>query len=1458
MGLLDRLSKMAKSAGTSIGNTIDVTWDVASAPWTDNDDVSIFEQFGSLLRHAGAVSNPVGFFMDDDVQKQLKKVRRGGTLYGGARNVAAWTGDLAADSVLEPVKEGLELLNTGYREVVAEPISTALTFGSLLDDPNWNAHLDGLSWLDKAATTFSKADEIAEHRSPGQAYALAMFSDIESITDDEELAEVMNEDWWNISTGLTDAVFQVALDPFSGATKAARAIRGGFKVRALQDLAANGVKSKGGAKLAEFVTETVAKHGENASAKVRSQLFPSATVRAGDQVSSLLVRAANAREGVLDLTLRTFAGSSEAFETLAHRAPHFADAAARAMQDARDYIKVNASNTSVDPNGTIRFGRLVTEPGAGTHGEAAYRLAIEAADRANEALTVVENTKNLVGVFDAVPQVTSRGVVREAYTRNNIYQANPAMRVMRVINWTKPRRALNAHEPNLDIQIQRAMQEVGATVEQQDKMRSKMIDAMTAPQRRRVIEDTHDFIVQKVAKDIGLINDEFVKRVDEIVEDGYTRFDAEALARSEGLTNDKYDTFVSEIRRLREDARGVASEKTYTTADGVERLLLEDAEGLIDDVRAPSLSTQMKNYEWLPDTRRLSYLAKKVAKNPTDPARYSGPRELTEDALSLFYSVWKPVTLFGIRTPIRVGTDETMRRIADIGLVATGADIAKQLGSKVGLATSAGEEIVKGATREFAAPYADELYRGEVIQSAKPGVMMGRATGFNNQAIYDDTVGVDDWRTLTVKDKGYKEAYEHAANKQLAQAPLAKRLIQSGMDREAVVDWLKTGEGYKLLRTADNVRQLDPEGWVDDVASQIDWLLPTEELRDAALAGKATADDFLTHFPEGEAPGVHGQYLRDVSTGRSSLLAVVNKLNDSVMTWANTRPTVFLQRSPHFARKYADEVLRLERMALDNKIPLTDDLARTFEKRARDYALAQVKDLLFDMNEMTQLADSLKVVAPFANATREVTTRWAGIIWHKPEVIRRLQQVWQSPQKAGLEIDGNGNEVQGGGWSLTPDGQKVKTEGEISLRFSIPSGLPLPRSLKPAGGAIQFSKDSFNTILANPWGVGPVVTAAASVLLRDRPDVQESLKFMFPFGVPETLGKALVPSTFQRFTQSDSDESYMAMKGYYFNSLYAQWAQDGAPLEEGQTRQQKADAIWKEAEATVRQIAMLKKVFGAALPVQPTFASPYQAYLDIYRRYAKDDPTTADLRFAEDFGTELLALTTSVTKTVNGVPPTLEGWKGYKEHKELIDANPELGRIILGEVGGEFSRAVYRGQLRSGARRYRTKDEIMQAPEIEAGWMTFQKGMDAIDAERIDRGLPNLRSKRARDLAEAKSMLVDGLAEQYPAWAESYFTVDLQGKDRFVNSLRAITTEPSLREREDMQGLVQYIALRDSIKFELQDRRGTRNGSGTLESTRNRDLLDEWETGRAWLVERYLTFAPLFYRYFDNDMPEAG
>ncbi len=221
MGLLQKIGGVLSGGAKAAANTFDVTWDVVSAAWDrdDDDDESFFGNLGHFINQASILLTPVGGGadrFDADVLAAARRKREGGTR--GAAFGA--TGRLARDSVSKPIGAGLESLNTLYREGVAEPLSTAFTFGSLMDDKKFQDGLKNKPFFERVVDTFQAADDIAEHRSPGQAAVLMFLTD--TITNPEQVAEAEDTETFQWLSGITDIGVQLYLDPTSKVSKTVR------------------------------------------------------------------------------------------------------------------------------------------------------------------------------------------------------------------------------------------------------------------------------------------------------------------------------------------------------------------------------------------------------------------------------------------------------------------------------------------------------------------------------------------------------------------------------------------------------------------------------------------------------------------------------------------------------------------------------------------------------------------------------------------------------------------------------------------------------------------------------------------------------------------------------------------------------------------------------------------------------------------------------------------------------------------------------------------------------------------------------------------------------------------------------------------------------------------------------------------------------------------------------------
>ncbi len=246
------------------------------------------------------------------------------------------------------------------------------------------------------------------------------------------------------------------------------------------------------------------------------------------------------------------------------------------------------------------------------------------------------------------------------------------------------------------------------------------------------------------------------------------------------------------------------------------------------------------------------------------------------------------------------------------------------------------------------------------------------------------------------------------------------------------------------------------------------------------------------------------------------------------------------------------------------------------------------------------------------------------------------------------------------------------------------------------------------------------------------------------------------------------------------------------------TGKRKTRPTYAEAKEEANAFFALRAVASWVSPAAPGFQTPYQPYIAAYQQLKRADPRTADQKFLEQYGEEYFPLTQSVTRTRNGIPPTVEAYKAGSKYADLIAEHPELGGLIVGAEGaGEFSRAVYNAQaatpLAPGSdlmqRQTFSPEEFAKQPDIRLGWIKYSKAMSLIEAARVARGLPNLQVKAAEDLQVLKKLLTAQIEEQHPEWADKRAVFDRNAMQKRLTGLRELAADDRLAQRAEFQGL---------------------------------------------------------------------
>lgn len=729
----------------------------------------------------------------------------------------------------------------------------------------------------------------------------------------------------------------------------------------------------------------------------------------------------------------------------------------------------------------------------------------------------------------------------------------------------------------------------------------------------------------------------------------------------------------------------------------------------------------------------------------------------------------------------------------------------------------------------------------------------------------------------------WEGAFQRTFNQQLGQDTGARRAIQGiikmkeegrALDiadiqhaaREEVADdlarWLLFDPEGKHYASQVKHRSFDieaAENWADQITAmsfdymQIDGSMEKvdvnllKKLIDPEQ-GQVTFDEW-TEFAENLdlLPNIHGEAIQQV-LGKSALTKAVDRFIENSFNLMGRIPTDTLSRQPTFTAVYQLEMTRLANSFVDDsgKVVLNQAQLRNLERQARRTALNEVRSVMYELGEASEFGDMARMIMPFFPAWQEAWTRYLGLGYDNPVFLARGALLWEA------DI-----------WETDDEGNRKLTFQIPEWASTIVGNSPLFEDAFANSGAVSINKQSFS-IMAGLPGFGPMVQVPMAEVLRETPQLDDVMDFMFPYGPPRDLTDAMLPAWGRR-ARSIGDEDDEAMAAMLRQNLKTKLTQ--MELGEIPWRDLEDPAQLREFLNEVRNEskALMSVRLAAALfsPAAPSFESPYQDYIEAYRQLQQESPN-ADAAFLELYGEEYFALTQATTRSINGIPPRDIAIEAEAKYGDLIDMYPELGALIAGgDAGGEFNRSIYRQQLRSGDREYIPLNEMATMPEQRLGWIKFSREMDWIEWQRIEMGLPNLRVKEAEVLAEQKRLFIENLADTNAAWARDYYEVDRGKWDRRIAGLKAIANTPGLGApdeegltRPDFEPLGTYLGTRDFVIQELL-RRGAEGGSKSLDSRENQDLADYWDDFTNTLVSSNLAFADLFYRYLENDPMRA-
>ena len=745
-----------------------------------------------------------------------------------------------------------------------------------------------------------------------------------------------------------------------------------------------------------------------------------------------------------------------------------------------------------------------------------------------------------------------------------------------------------------------------------------------------------------------------------------------------------------------------------------------------------------------------------------------------------------------------------------------------------------------------------------------------------NSDIYARTVASKGIQALRPTDKGYFEQWAQTMRTQFGNSEVVRQLNE-GKTVDEISSWLTSSQQGRDLRKRLSLNSSDSKEYVLRINGFYDTYLPVgSELR--GKLRELTAADLRTTFKDpSDLPIIHGHLLEDAFFNKSD--KHVKKAINGLFKLLGTMPEDAWARHPLYSHLYRRELKR----RIDVSAGLKEDGRLTVAEQAKimntthKIALREMKGILFNIERRSNLAAAMKYISPFFSAQENSYKTWLKLSAANPAIVNRAYNIWQSPNRAGLVTDYEGNPVPVG-----------ETSGNDIMWLSLPKGLtriPGLDSLNEIGipkGSLdiifQGGMDAiFNegnpNFVSDILPVGPYVAVPVSEVVKRQPKLEEAFKWALPFGPSKNAISGFLPTWMQKaqvLAANQSDPQFAKSYQLIF-----------------ETEQQKAKEAGlgpvnpNKIMKMTQQYWMMRMASNLIMPFAPQFNSPYKFYLDKAREYRRIYGINADAKFLQDYP-DFFDFTTTLSKNPTGVQSSVQAIENIKKYDGLVGdlakIDPKLVGLIVNDPSGyEFSQASYnylygKKVASDSPEKFLSSQspaEAQKKTDAEKGWIKYNQLMDVIDNQLKERGLTSTQQKGAEDIAFFKSLIIQKLAVktdvtgkpvlnpttnqlEQSAWYDDYLDSDGSKTNRVILGLGKIL-DPKNKfieanaDNPTWKSVKAYMEFRKVVASELMSRE-----TKSITAKANTDvkmfydamvkkLKDDDKLGFAYVYDRFLS-----------------
>lgn len=725
------------------------------------------------------------------------------------------------------------------------------------------------------------------------------------------------------------------------------------------------------------------------------------------------------------------------------------------------------------------------------------------------------------------------------------------------------------------------------------------------------------------------------------------------------------------------------------------------------------------------------------------------------------------------------------------------------------------------------------------------------------------------------QNPGWADAYLDAVNRHVRNDHVLKSLA-GGADDRVLLDWMRNtpqGREYWAAFATDKAGNQKWLSELDLLAAQrqhVDALLPTQEVRNRAMAGSLRAEDIDVAFPEGAArPAVPANLKSAIDEG-NPLVAGYDKVRSSYFRVVAEIPETVMGRHPFYRDAFGKRFEALLSQSGRGESTLTRAEVHQLRNRADILARRDVAKVMFDTSRQSNLGYHMRFLMPFYSAWEDTMSKWARIFGEHWEAAPLMLKAYQAPNKMFEVTDEDGNRI-------LPNGDVVRvledgSLGEVIGHEADPTKgyihIPIPKFLADWAGVddnVRVSKGSMNVIFQGEpfWlpGPGPLMSIPANeALVNHLPSswAEHPIgKWLLPFGPSaESPGAQALPQWVKNINtavRADMGEDRFAQ-------TYAQL------LAEEMQAQSTGEAPARSRSETMKLVGnrarnfYIMKAFGSQAPFSTSPQGRLEWYRQEWNRYIEEFGADAEDRFREDYP-DYFDMTISLSLNETGVRASDAAMDEVKKYRDLVAQTPEYGWAFAGaaNLGGEFSQGAYQQQKRQQigvgtSKTWRTiKDpgDAYNEVQVSKGWAEWNKFSTELNLQLEAAGM-TIRSKGAESVREVKAKFLSDLKRENPAWADAYesgFTGD--GAVRFLSTMgTAIRDNESLASRSDMRQLSTYMEGREVFRGAMAQLGITSLDSKAAEES---GLADVWAQWVQSLAADDVGFEQVYNRVLDAD-----